>query len=81
MAEPLVLRQGGALVAAGAVLGLAAGAAATRLLESFFFGVSRMDYPTVAAAVAILVGVAVAAGCTPARRAVSGASVEILRCE
>lgn len=77
----LVLRQGGTLVAAGVVLGLAAGAAATRLLESLFFGVSPLDLPTVAAAVAILVGVAVAAGYTPARRAVSVAPMDVLRYE
>ena len=77
----LVLRQGGVLVIAGLGLGLAASAVATGVLESLLFGVSPMDLPTVAAAAAILVGVAVAAGYAPARRAVSVAPMEVLRCE
>lgn len=77
----LVLRQGAALVATGVALGLAAGAAAARLIESLLFGVTPMDLPTVAAAVAVLAAVAAAAGYVPARRAVSGAPMDVLRCE
>lgn len=77
----LVLRQGAALVAAGVVLGLAAGAAAARLLESLLFGVGPMDVPTAAAAAAVLAAVAAAAGYVPARRAVSVAPLDVLRCE
>ena len=77
----LVLRQGAALVAAGVVLGLAAGAAAARLIESLLFDVTPLDLPTAAAAVAILAAVAAAAGCVPARRAVSVAPMDALRCE
>lgn len=77
----LVLRQGAALVVAGVVLGLAAGAAAARLIESLLFDVTPLDFPTAAAAVAVLAAVAAAAGCVPARRAVSVAPMDVLRCE
>ena len=77
----LVIREVGGLVAAGVAIGLAASAATTRLIESLLFGVTRMDLPTVAGAVVILVGVAFAAGYTPARRAISLAPMDILRCE
>ena len=77
----LVVRQVGALVAAGVVIGLAMGAVTTRLLESLLFGVTPMDLPVVANATVILIGVAVAAAYTPARRAISFAPMDILRCE
>lgn len=77
----LVLRQGGTLVAVGIALGLATGTAATRLLGSLLFGITPMDLPIVVTAAGILVGVAVAAGYTPARRAVSVAAMDVLRCE
>lgn len=77
----LVLRQGAVLVAAGVALGLAAAAAAARLIESLLFGVTPMDLPTVAVAAAVLATVAAAAGYVPARRAVSVAPMDVLRCE
>ena len=50
----LVLGQAGALVAAGAAIGLAASAGATRALESVLFGVGSMVAATVVAVTAVV---------------------------
>jgi putative ABC transport system permease protein len=65
----LMLRQGLGLAVVGVAVGLAASAAATRLLEKMLFGVKPFD-PVTYAAVAVLLGaVALAATYVPARRA------------
>jgi ABC-type antimicrobial peptide transport system permease subunit len=53
----------------GVVLGVAAAIAATRVLESFLFGVEPVDPVAFGAAVALLLAVAWVAGYIPARRA------------
>jgi putative ABC transport system permease protein len=64
-----MLRQGLGLAVVGVAVGLAASAAATRLLEKMLFGVKPFD-PVTYAAVAVLLGaVALAATYVPARRA------------
>jgi len=64
----LVLKQAGALIAAGVLIGLAGAFGLTRYLQSLLWGVQRTDWKTYAAAVALLSLVAVAAAVIPARR-------------
>ena len=56
-------------VAIGAAVGVAGALAASRVLTSQLFGVSRSDPLTIATVVATLVGVALVASAVPARRA------------
>ena len=65
----LVLGEGARLALLGAILGLAAAAALTRFMASLLFGVSIHDPLTFLAVGAILVCIAAAACCIPARRA------------
>jgi predicted permease len=65
----LVARQGLAVVGGGVVAGLAAAAAATRVLGSMLLGVSPTDPLTFALVSAVLLAVAVLACAVPARRA------------
>ena len=77
----LVARQGAMLVAAGAVVGLAAAAASTRVLESFLYGVATDDRLTLLAAPLVLAAVALVACWLPARRAARVDPMEVLRFE
>ena len=77
----LVVRQGAVLVAAGAVLGLSAAAASSRVLESFLYGVATDDRLTFVAAPLVLVAVALVACWLPARRATRVDPMEVLRFE
>ena len=65
----LVLGQALRPVALGAAIGVAAALAASRVLSSQLFGVSRTDPLTIGAVVATLIGVALVASAVPARRA------------
>ena len=65
----LVLKGAMGSVVAGVVVGLAAAAAATRLLQSMLFEVQPADPLTLAAALALVAGVTWLAGFLPARRA------------
>jgi putative ABC transport system permease protein len=67
------------LVAAGVVVGLAAAWGATRLIASTLFGVTAMDPPTLALAIAAMMTVALLAGFIPARRAAAVNPVIALR--
>ena len=77
----LVVGQGAALVAAGTVVGLAAAAAASRILESFLYGITTDDLVTFVAAPFVLVAAALFACYVPARRAARIAPMEVLRFE
>ena len=77
----LVVRQGAMLVAAGAAVGLAAGALSSRVLESFLYGVATDDRLTFVAAPLVLVAVALVACWLPARRATRVEPMEVLRFE
>ena len=70
-----------ALVAAGAVVGMAAAAASSRVLESLLHGVSVDDRLTFLGAPLVLVAVALVACYLPARRATRIDPMETLRCE
>ncbi len=65
----LILGQGMILAAIGIVLGLAASAALTRVVNSYLVGVSSTDPITFAGVPAVLLGVAAVAAYLPARRA------------
>jgi ABC-type antimicrobial peptide transport system permease subunit len=65
----LILGQALRPVAIGAAIGVVAALAASRVIASQLFGVSRTDPLTIAAVVATLIGVALVASAVPARRA------------
>jgi len=65
----LVLRQALRPVMMGTAIGVVAALAASRVLTSQLFGVSRTDPLTIGAVVATLIGVALVASAVPARRA------------
>jgi putative ABC transport system permease protein len=65
----MVLGEVALLVGAGLAAGLAAALAATRLIETFVFGMTVRDPVTLAMAAALLGAVALLAGYLPARRA------------
>jgi putative ABC transport system permease protein len=77
----LFVRQGLAMSGVGAVCGLAAALAATRLMKSVLFEVSPADPLTFAAASAALVMAAILGSYLPARRAIRVDPVEALRAE
>jgi putative ABC transport system permease protein len=77
----LVLRQGVVLAATGAVIGLAAAAAFTRLMQALLYGVSVLDPLTFLATPLLLGGVAFLAAFLPARRATRVDPMLALRCE
>ena len=77
----LVVGQGAALIAAGAVAGLLAAAALSRILESFLYGVATADRLTFVAAPLLLVAVALVACWLPARRATRIHPMDALRIE
>ncbi len=77
----LVVRQGAVLVGTGAVLGLVAAAASSRILESFLYGVATDDVLTFIGAPVVLVAVALVACWLPARRATRVEPMRTLRFE
>ncbi len=77
----LVLAQSLRLAAAGAVLGLLASLASTRVLAGILFGLMATDPATIAGAIGLLLAVALAAGCLPARRAARVDPLVALRTE
>ena len=77
----LLVMQGMRLVAVGAVIGIAAAAASSRVLESFLYGIATDDLVTFVAAPVALVVAALFACYVPARRAARIAPMEVLRFE
>jgi len=70
-----------ARVAIGAVVGLVAAFALTRLMSSLLFGIGPLDAPTYLAALGVLLAAAAFASYVPARRAASIDPVETLKAE
>ena len=77
----LVLRQGLTLAAIGIGIGLAAGAAGSRLIQSLLFGVKPMDPLTFAGAGLLFILVTLAGSYVPARRAANVDPIKALRAE
>jgi putative ABC transport system permease protein len=77
----LILAQGVRLATVGAVLGVAGGLAATRVLVGLVKGVEPNDPATFTAVVAVLFAIAVIAAYLPARRAARVDPIRALRVE
>jgi predicted permease len=77
----LVLRQAGALIAAGIALGIAGAYGLTRFLQDLLFEVKATDWRAYAGAVLLLAVVAVVAALIPARRGARVDPVVALRQE
>jgi putative ABC transport system permease protein len=77
----MFVRHGLTLACAGAVVGLGAAAALTRLMSTLLFGITALDPVTYAAVAALLIAAAVLASYVPARRATRVDPVEALRAE
>ena len=77
----MFVRHGLWLAGTGAVLGLVAAVAVTRLMSSLLFGVTALDPLTYAAVSALLVAAAVLASYLPARRAMAIDPVQALQAD
>src|SRR5687767_518062 len=77
----LFLRQSVRWAAIGVAIGIALAVALTRVIGGFLFGISPLDAPTFAGAVALLLVVTGLASYAPARRAAAINPVEALRAE
>jgi putative ABC transport system permease protein len=77
----LVVRHGGMLLVAGTLMGLAAAAGATRVLESLLFEVEPLDAPTFIGVAMAVVLAGVAAAWIPAMRASTANPAVTLRAE
>jgi predicted permease len=75
----LVLARVSLLVAAGIVAGVTASLWATRFAASLLYGIAPRDPATLAAACAVLIGVAAVAGAIPAHRASRIDPAQVLR--
>jgi predicted permease len=77
----MIVRQGGIVVLAGVLVGLAAALASGRFISSLLYDVSPRDPTVFAAAAVTLFGVAMLACVLPARRAARVSPVEALRAD
>jgi ABC-type lipoprotein release transport system permease subunit len=77
----MFVRQGLALTAVGAGVGLVTAVALTQWMSSLLFGVERLDPPTYGAVLAVLAMAAAMASYVPARRAAAVDPVETLTAE
>jgi predicted permease len=75
----MVTGEAGRMIAAGLVLGGLGIVGATRLVASFLYERTPLDPPTIGIAVALVTGVALAAGALPAIRAVRQDPQSVLR--
>jgi ABC-type antimicrobial peptide transport system permease subunit len=81
MVARMVVRGALALAAAGAVVGLVASAATSRLIAGQLYGVSAADPLTLGGVALVLAGAAALAGWIPARRAARVDPAVALRAE
>jgi predicted permease len=80
-AAAMILRQGIAIIATGAVAGVTAFVGFSTLLRTLVFGVSTSDAPSLEAAALVVIGVAAIATWIPARRAARIDPAEALRAD
>jgi len=76
-----ILTSNGAPLLGGLSVGIAAAAAAARLIRSFLHGLSPFDPIAYAGVAAVFAAIAIAATILPARRATRIDPIEALRCE
>jgi predicted permease len=74
-----IMRSGGVLALAGAAVGIALAAAASRMLSTLLYGVRPSDITSYLSATAVLLGVALLACLIPGRRATSIDPTQALR--
>jgi predicted permease len=79
--QKLILVQGMAPVAIGAIIGLSASVALTKLISGLLFGVSTTDLATLISVTLLLVVIALIANYIPARRAIRIDPLNALRYE
>jgi predicted permease len=79
--EALFVRQGLALTAIGALLGLVAAVAVARVMSSLLFETSPLDFTAYAVALGVTLAAAALASYLPARRAATIDPIETLRAE
>ena len=77
----MVLLSGARMAAIGCAIGLAGAFAASRLMQTFLFGISPFDPLVLAAAVLLLMLLVLAASLLPALRAASANPMQALRSE
>jgi predicted permease len=77
----LFLRQSVRWAVIGLAIGVTLAAGAAQVIAGFLFGISPLDAPTFAGAIALLLVVSAAASYAPARRAAALSPVEALRAE
>jgi putative ABC transport system permease protein len=77
----MILGEGGRLALAGVAIGIGASFLLTQWLRALLYGVSATDPLTFLLSGALLIGVALAAGFVPARRATRVDPMIALRCE
>jgi putative ABC transport system permease protein len=77
----MILGEGVVMAAIGLVVGGVMAAPLSRMMSGLLFGVRPLDVPTITAAAAMLVGVALAAAWVPARRAMAVEPMVALRRE
>jgi len=77
----MVLRETLVMVTTGIAVGLAASAAATRLISSMLFGIAPTDPITISLAIGMMLAVALLAGYVPAHRAMKVDPMRALRYE
>jgi putative ABC transport system permease protein len=77
----LMLGHGARISVAGVVIGIAAAAVATRVLESMLFETERNDPATLLSIVALMLTLGVLAAWAPARRAAAVQPMEVLRAD
>jgi ABC-type antimicrobial peptide transport system permease subunit len=77
----MVLRDGMSLAATGVVIGVVLAGLASRLISSFLYGVSPLDWLTFTGMSLALGAVALFATWLPARRAAAASPVNVLRAD
>ncbi len=77
----MIMRQSGAVILGGCVIGLAGAMAFARMMQSILYGVGPSDSIAITTAVGLVLVIAALAAYVPARRAANVDPLETIRCE